>query len=237
MKAFLLAAGLGTRLRPLTNTIPKCLVPINGRPLLDYWLELLVSQGIEKVLINTHYFADQVEDYLTNSEWKDNACTVYEKSLLGTAGSIKANAGFFEADEGCLVAHADNLTQFSLNGFEQKFQNRPASCHITLMTFTTDNPKSCGIVEEDENGVVQAFHEKVEHPPGNHANGAIYILDQTALSFIKNITHQVIDFSTEVIPHFLGKMNSYHNDQYLRDIGTPEMLVKAESDLEQGKIS
>jgi len=236
MKAFLLGAGLGTRLRPITDTIPKCLVPINGRPLLDFWLELLFTQGIEKVLINTHYFADQVEKYLENSAWKDRVETVYEKELLGTAGSIKANAGFFENDPACFIAHADNFTTFDLTAFEQRFHDRPDGTHMTLMTFTTDSPKSCGIVDEDENGVVQAFHEKVENPPGNHANGATYILDQTLLSFIKNIEQNFIDMSTEVIPHFIGKMNTYHNDRYLRDIGTPGMLARAEKDLQDGKL-
>ena len=76
MKAILLAAGLGTRLKPLTNTIPKCLVPISGRPLLSYWLEKLANLGINEILINVHYLAEQVENYISQSPYRDKITIV-----------------------------------------------------------------------------------------------------------------------------------------------------------------
>lgn len=221
-------------MRPLVDTVPKCLVPINGRPLLDFWLELLISQGIDQVLVNTHYLVDQVEDYIENCRWKSHVKTVYENKLLGTAGSIKNNAWFFDGEEACFVAHSDNLTKFDLATFTDAFMKRQPESHLTMMTFSTETPRSCGIVELDEQGYVRVFHEKVSDPPGNHANGAIYLMDQTVLRFIAGIEKDFIDFSTEVIPHFIGRMNTYHNDVYLRDIGTPAALRRAQQDVLKG---
>jgi len=81
MKALLLAAGLGTRLRPLTNTIPKCMVPVRGRPLLDYWLDLLLSAGIEQLLVNTHYLPDVVREFVRSSQWEARIKLAHEDHL------------------------------------------------------------------------------------------------------------------------------------------------------------
>ena len=229
MRALLLAAGLGTRLRPVTNTIPKCLIPINNRPLLDYWLDLLLGQGIDRVLINTHYLASLVTDHILQSPWSNRIDTVFEEELLGTAGTIKKNSAYF-GESSFLVAHADNLVRFDLEKFINKHKQRPDGVHITMMTFRTDNPQSCGIVEEDSSGIVQAFHEKVETPPGNYANGAIYIFDNEVLSELMKMVNYKLDLSTEVLPLFLGKINTYFNDDYLLDIGSPEALERASRD-------
>lgn len=90
-RALLLAAGLGTRLKPLTNYLPKCLIPIHGRPLLDYWLEILVNHGVSEIVINTHYFSPLVVDYVNRSSWVDKVVMVHEENLLGTGGTILAN--------------------------------------------------------------------------------------------------------------------------------------------------
>ena len=91
MRAILLAAGYGTRLRPLTNTIPKCLVPIKGVPLLQIWLERLTNAGIGPFLINTHYLPKEVEGFAESSRYRDQVTLVHEPELLGTAGTLIAN--------------------------------------------------------------------------------------------------------------------------------------------------
>src|SRR5882724_7086831 len=116
MRALLLAGGIGSRLRPLTDYLPKCLAPIRGRPLIDYWLELLFSQGISEVLVNTHYLAPLVTEFLQRCSWSDRVSVVHEERLLGTAGTVLANKSFFR-DEPFLVAHADNLTKFDARTF------------------------------------------------------------------------------------------------------------------------
>lgn len=226
MKALLLAAGLGTRLRPLTNSIPKCLVPIHGKPLLEYWLEMLNDAGVKPMLVNLHYFPDKVRNYIKSSRFKDIAFTVYEENLLGTAGTLFKNRVFFD-NETLMLVHADNLSKFDVKAFTERHRDRPAGCEITMMTFNTPTPESCGIVELDERGVVKAFHEKVPNPPGNLANGAVYILEPSIFDFLEKLNKQIIDFSTEVLPHYMGKIYTFHNDVYHRDIGTIESYEAA----------
>lgn len=225
MRALLLAAGFGTRLRPLTNSVPKCLVPIHGKPLLAYWLDLLFPD-IERALINTHYLADTVRDFIDGSKWSDRIELVHEDELLGTAGTVLRNRKFL-ANDAFLLAHADNLSRFDLAAFIATHRNRPAGVEITMMTFDTDVPQSCGIVELDAQDRVIAFHEKSANPPGNRANGAVYICEPTVIDFIDSLGREVVDLSTEVLPHFMGRMHCFHNADYHRDIGTPESLRQA----------
>jgi mannose-1-phosphate guanylyltransferase len=227
LKALLLAAGLGTRLRPITNTIPKCLVPIHGRPLLDYWFELLFQHGIERALVNTHYFASEVESFIRQSVWRDQLTTVYERQLLGTGGTVLDNGEWF-GNEAFMVVHADNLSRFNVQNFIAAHRRRPPAAAMTMMTFDTDAPQSCGIVETDADGVVQRFHEKSPNPPGTRANGAVYIFQPEVIDFLRATGRSIIDLSTEVIPAFLGRIATYHNTDYHRDIGTVESLAKAE---------
>lgn len=229
MRALLLAAGLGTRLQPLTNYLPKCLAPIHGRPLLDYWLENLLNHGVEEVLINTHYLAPMVQKYLDQSSWLPYINLVHEKSLLGTGGTILRNREFFK-DETFLVAHADNLTIFDVLDFTNHHAGRPKETEFTAMVFKTLDPNSCGIFELDSKGVAQAFHEKVLNPPGNLANGAVYILEPSVLEWMIGLGKKHVDFSTEVIPHFLGKLFTYQNTSYHRDIGTMKSWIDASKD-------
>lgn len=229
MRALLLAAGLGTRLSPITNYLPKCLVPIHGRPLLDYWLETLLDNGIEQVLINTHYMAPMVQRYLNNSTWLPHITLVHEENLLGTGGTILKNRDFFK-EEAFLVAHADNLTIFDFQKFLHQHTNRCLGTEMTMMVFDTPDPKSCGIVSIDTKGVVQAFHEKVVNPPGNLANGAVYIFEPSVVEWMVELDKTQVDLSTEVIPKFLGKIFTYHNVVYHRDIGTMESWIDSNRD-------
>ncbi len=229
MRALLLAAGLGTRLKPLTNYLPKCLIPIHGRPLLDYWLEMLVNHGVSEIVINTHYFSPLVVDYVKRSSWANKVVMVHEESLLGTGGTILANRRFFH-EEPFLVAHADNLTIFDPSAFFKCHQERPHAAELTMMVFETPDPKSCGIVGLDGQGLVTSFHEKVDTPPGNLANAAVYILEPAVLDFMNSLGKAEIDFSTEVVPHFMGRICTYRNLSYHRDIGTVASWTDAHVD-------
>ena len=229
MRALLLAAGLGIRLRPLTNYLPKCLVPIHGRPLLDYWLETLVNGGVSEILINTHYFAPLVRQYLSQSTWLPYITVVHEEILLGTGGTILQNRDFFN-DEAFLVAHADNLTIFDVRDFANQHAARPQETELTMMVFATPDPQSCGIVILDRQSIVQAFHEKVANPPGTLANAAVYMLEPSVVDMMATLGKEQIDLSTGVIPHLLGKMLTYHNTCYHRDIGTLSSWIKANQD-------
>ncbi|MFH2060680.1 MAG: nucleotidyltransferase family protein [Pseudomonadota bacterium] len=230
MRALLLAAGLGTRLLPLTKKIPKCLVPINGRPLLGYWFDLLFEADIEKVLVNLHYLPEKVKTFIRESQYQHRIKTVFENQLLGTAGTLLANKSFFQG-QAVLLVHADNYSMFDVREFMAAHNDRPKGCEMTMMTFETDMPENCGIVELDEKGIVQKFYEKVKHPPGNLANGAVYIVEPSVFSFLQDLGKTQIDFSTQVLPHYLGRIFTFKNSQYHRDIGTLESYQKA-----QGKL-
>jgi mannose-1-phosphate guanylyltransferase len=226
MRALLLAAGVGSRLLPITATIPKCLVMINGRPLLDYWLDLLFGAGIERVLINTHWLAEQVGANVKASRWASRIDLVHEGELLGTGGTVLANRTWFQ-DQPFILAHADNLTDFDVAGLIAAHRVRPSGHLMTMLGFRTDDPRSCGILELDDRGTVVAFHEKVGYPPGNLANGAVYIFEPEVIDAIAGIGRPAVDLSTEIIPDFIGRILCVETIGYHRDIGTPESLRRA----------
>lgn len=226
MRVILLAGGYGTRLKPLTDTIPKCLVPINGEALLDIWLRRLSDYGLGPFLVNTHYLADQVKNHLQKSPFKNSVIVAHEEKLKGTAGTLIQNAEFFSGDDGMLL-HADNYCMADFELFQRAHVSRPAGCEITMMTFRTDTPSSCGIVTIDSLGVLMGFHEKVANPPGNVANGAVYILSSKAISTILNEFSDAEDFSTQVLPNFIGRIYTHETKNYFLDIGTPENYNKA----------
>lgn len=228
LRALLLAAGLGTRLRPITLHTPKCLVPIHGEPLLGRWLRQLEAAGCEAVLINTHYLADQVMAFLGKRPTTAMTVeTVHEQELLGTAGTLLANRAFFAGATGLLI-HADNAMGGDLGGLLDAHSHRASGCECTMLTFNTDQPNSCGIVVTDGQGVVTAFHEKVPDPPGNRANGAVYVFDPPFLADLARMTPLPSDFSTEVIPSLIGRIQSWPTDRPYLDIGTPAALAAAQ---------
>ena len=115
-----------------------------------------------------------------------------------------------------------------MDDFIVAHHERQASCLLTMLTFITNNPSSCGIVEIDKKQVVHSFHEKVLNPPSNRANGALYAFGQELLDCLNLIVPKPSDFSTEVIPKLIGRIQSWQtNDAYI-DIGTPEALITAQ---------
>jgi mannose-1-phosphate guanylyltransferase len=152
---------------------------------------------------------------------------VNEKELLGTAGTLRQNLDFFGDEDGLLI-HVDNYCLADFNDFAEAHKRRPQSCLMTMMTFTTDQPESCGIVETDDRHILVNFLEKVKDPPSNEANGAIYALSRDLLRTIHADFAHASDFSTEVIPLILNKIYTYHTNDVLVDIGSPEQYQKAQ---------
>lgn len=237
MKALLLAAGLGTRLRPLTDAVPKCLVPVAGRPLLAYWLELLFEHGqVREVVINTHHLPGPVQAFCGSSPYGDRLHLVHEERLLGTAGTLNAQLSRLNGGD-VLVAHADNLTLFDPLAFEARHKARPPGCLLTMMTFDAQDPRQCGVVELNEQGVVTAFHEKVAQPPSNLANAAVYLFSEEALGMVPEVMPHssgaasgIADISLDLIPRLMGRVCTFHNSLYHRDIGHAAALAAAQSE-------
>ena len=227
--ALLLAAGYGKRLRPLTDVLPKCLAPIRGRPLLEYWLTALAEAGVERIVVNTHYKSELVEAFVAAGPFASRVTLVHEPELLGTGGTLVANADRFDRGP-LLVAHADNLSIFDVKAFSDAHAGRPAEAALTMMTFTTDTPASCGIVTTDRHGLVDGFHEKVADPPGVRANAAVYIVEPEVVALAREVGRPVVDLSTEVLPRLVRRMATWHNATYHRDIGGLEAWRRAQSE-------
>lgn len=241
MNALLLAAGRGSRLGPITDQMPKCLVPIGGRPLLDYWLKpLSQSEDTHHIFLNLNYLAEQVQAYVSQSPFRDRVTLLPEETLLGTGGTLVRLLrlhGPFQDD--LLVAHADNLSVFSLEAFFNRHRHRPQGCLATVLTFFSDAPECCGILEVDGDGVVQVFHEKVANPPGRLASGAVFLFSPEALQLIDDFGSKdfstitpdgIFDLSRDFLPRLCGRLYTFNEAEYHRDIGTPEALAQARED-------
>ena len=234
MKALLLCAGYGRRLMPITKNTPKCMVKLGNKILLQIWIEKIIDLGIKEILINTHYLPNIINDFL--KKYKNNKIkikTTYEKKLLGTAGTLINNIGFFENQE-CLFIHSDNFCEDNLKKFIFSHNNRDRKCLMSMLIFKTLDPKNSGMVNINKYNILEHFDEKPEHPKGNLANGAIYILSNKFLNEVKNKPYK--DFSVEIIPRFLKKINCYKTDKFFIDIGNPANYKIANARISNGKI-
>lgn len=218
MKAFLLAAGLGTRLRPLTDSTPKCLLPIRGVPLLAIWLELCHRHGIDEVLINTHEHGEGVRDYLAAHGNGVKTQVVDEPVLLGSAGTILANRSWVEMEPCFWVIYADVLTTANLTrmmDFHLKHEGI-----ATLGAYEVPDPERCGILDVDTKGLVRSFAEKPKTPRGRLAFAGIMIANPGLFDSIP--TTVPADIGYDVLSRLGGRMSAQSISDYLLDIGTIE---------------
>jgi len=234
MKAFLLAAGKGTRLRPYTDTLPKCLIPIHGKPLLDIWIDLFQVHGIDSVLINTHHHAALVEQAVQRlrAHKTIDIKTVFERELLGSGGTLLANRDFVEPGEDFIVAYADNLTDVDLTALIDFHKSRPTVDRLlTMGLFRSPVPQACGIATLDTNQTVTVFEEKPENPQSNLANAGIYVAAYNVLDECDKILQQaasgVFDFGYHLLPRLVGRMSGYEIKAFLMDVGTVASYHKA----------
>ena len=232
IRALVLAAGLGTRLKPFTDTHPKCLAPIGNRPLLDYWMEALALAKITDVLINTHAHHQQVNDYLATHPHGLQPKAFYEPQLLGSAGTITANAQFMEGADHCLVIYADNLSSIQLGPLLHWHRNQLEP--FTMLLFRTPHPKRCGIAQLDDANRIIHFEEKPKSPQGNLANAGLYVM--TAALFREMAAMNAFDIGHDILPGLTGRMAGYPFKGYHRDIGNPEALAAAQEEFRQGSF-
>lgn len=227
-KALLLAGGIGSRLRPITDQTPKCLVEIAGRPLLDYWFDGLAKACIRDVLVNTHHLPDPVRRFLAMKNAQGfRALESFESKLLGSAGTIAANRGWADDADDVLIVYADNLSDLDLASF-MAF-HRDGGDAFTMLLFHAPNPKACGIAEIDDTGHVVAFEEKPAEPKSDLANAGVYAVTANAWREIADM--QAFDLGFDVLPRFVGRMIGYIHDGYHRDIGTIDALNAASREL------
>jgi len=183
MKAFILAAGLGTRLRPLTLKKPKPLIEVNGRPVIDYVLEWLAHQGIKEVIINLHYMPNMIKRYLSRGEEFGLKITYsYEKNILGTAGALKKKEK--ELKKTFLVTACDSLTTIDIKKALAFHKNEKALA--TMILKKIKNPEEYGIIGLDGPGRVCQFLNKYksEEPATKTVHTGIVILEPAVLKYI-----------------------------------------------------
>ncbi len=216
MKAFLLAGGHGTRLRPLTDSIPKCLVPIRGKPLLDIWLELCASSGITDVLINVHAHSEVIERHIERSHPPVNISVVHEESLLGSAGTLAANRAWVASDSAFWILYSDVLTNINLQRMSD-FHSRCGSI-ATLGLYRVPDPSRCGVAVTDGRGIIADFEEKPQSPRTDWVFSGLMVASPAVLDLIP--AQVPSDLAFDVLPRLAGKMMAYPITDYLFDIGT-----------------
>ena len=224
MKAFLLTAGLGTRLHPITHTLPKCLVPIAGKPLIDWWFLSMQKAGVTEVLINLHHLPDMVMAHVNALDTHIKVEFSYEPVLLGSAGTLRANKSFVADQKAFFIIYADNLTNTSLSGLYDFHTSQPHN--FTMALFETNNPSGCGIVSLNSDATITSFVEKPSNPISNLANAGLYVASPEIISLIEPAKTPA-DIGFDVLPLLVHKMSGYKINDYLIDIGTHQNLEKA----------
>ncbi len=226
MKAFLLAAGRGTRLRPYTDRQPKCLMPIGSKPLLAIWLAHLERAGVQRVLLNLHHHAPQVEAFVRayRTAGMLDITLAHEPQLLGSAGTLLRNRSFVQDDDDFWIIYADNLTNLALIPLLQAHAGfQPKGALLTMALFRAPDPRACGIAELDQQYRIVRFTEKPQEPASNLANAGIYVANREIFSYFPesgDFANAVMDFGTDVLPRLAGRMYGYEINAYLKDIGT-----------------
>jgi mannose-1-phosphate guanylyltransferase len=224
MKAFLLAAGHGTRLQPLTNKIPKCLVPIRGVPMLEIWLEVCRRAGIDEVLINLHAHADLVRDALRRHRNGLEVRVSEEPVLLGSAGTLLVNRGWVESESAFWVLYADVLTNTNLIRMIKCHEHRQLAATIGL--YKVNDPRRCGIVSFDDRFVVQEFVEKPAIPKSSWAFSGLMLATPDVINAIP--PRSPVDLGFDVLPRLAGRILAFPIEDYLLDIGTMENYQAAQ---------
>jgi NDP-sugar pyrophosphorylase family protein len=238
MKAFILAAGLGTRLRSLGLDVPKVMVPIGGKPLLEHHLELFRRQGIHEIVINLHYLPQTITEHFGDgSRFGVKITYSPEPELLGTAGAVKKMETELR-DGTFLVFYGDNLVRVDFGPLVKFHQGRGAAATVAL--FASSEPWTGGVVETDAQGRVMRFVEKPDpkQVSTNLISAGIFVIEPQVLDIIP--AGRFCDFGKDVFPKLLAAGQPVYAmtpDAYIQDIGTPERLAKAQRDFEQGVLN
>jgi mannose-1-phosphate guanylyltransferase len=223
VKAFLLAAGLGTRLRPITDSTPKCMLDIDGRALLDIWLDEFADAGVDEVLVNLHHLPDVVRRHLAARTGLPVVRTIFEPELLGSAGTLAANRDWVAGEEFFLACYADNLTDFRLRTLIDA--HRAHGTIATLTVFHSENPSAGGVVELDGAALVTAFTEKPAKPVSDLVNAGMYAFCPGLLDEIDPMPPR--DIGYDLLPRLVGRARAVPVEGYFRDIGTTDAYRRA----------
>ncbi len=235
-KAMIMAAGVGSRLEPLTLSVPKPLIPIANKPVMDILLENLKNIGITDVIANTYYLAEQIIQRYKNNNSGINFNYIKEDTLSGTAGGLKKCQDFFQKGDVFVVLSADGLTNADIQkGIESHLKNH-AVATIGIKKIPHEEVSHFGVVVTDENGFIKEFQEKpsVAEAKSNYINTGIYIFNYEIFDYIPSGTFY--DFAKNVFPKLLQTcgINTFEITEYWSDIGTITQYKQSVKDVFDG---
>lgn len=238
-KAMIMAAGVGSRLEPLTSSIPKPLIPIVNKPVMDILLERLHKAGINDVIANTHYCADQIINRYSLNSIGINFSYIHEDKLSGTAGGVKKCQHFFAEDETFLVLSGDGLSNVNFEEIINSHIKSGAMVTMGIKQIAKEEIPKFGVVVKDENCFIKEFQEKpaIEDAKSDFINTGIYVFNYDIFNFIPE--NCFYDFAKNVFPTLLEngiKINTYNLSEYWSDIGTLEQYITSSWDIFDNKI-
>lgn len=234
LKAMVMAAGVGSRLDPLTKEVPKPIVPIANRPVMDILFERLLEISVKDVIANTHYLSEKIVKHYENNDLGINFNYVHEKDLSGTAGGVKKCQFFFDEGEDFLVLSADGLSNADLQAGIDAHKKSGAIATIGIKKIALEEIPNFGVVVTDENGFISGFQEKpaIKDAKSDCINTGIYIFNYKIFDYIPE--NSFYDFAKNVFPRLLAdgiKINTFPVEEYWSDIGTIDQYFQSTQDL------
>ena len=239
MKALILAAGLGTRMRPLTGERPKCLLPLGGRPLMAHILALVRRHGFHEVFINLYWHAAAIREALGDGRsFGLRIRYLQEEELSGTAGPIRKLAADL-GDDRFVVMNGDNLTDLDLTALIEFHRTADAELTVALHREDTADLPEKSVVQVDQDGRIKSFIEKPDPSQlfSLWSSGGVYVFEPSLIVSIPK--DRPYDIGHDLIPALLKdgrRVFGFQSDFYLVDIGTPQAYARAEGDLVAGRV-
>ena len=234
LSAILLVGGLGTRLQPLTNKIPKPMLPVAGIPFTEHQIIKARAAGITEIVLATSYLAEVFEPYFGNGErFGIEISYAVEESALGTGGAIAHAAKQLKKSGPVVILNGDILSSHNLSAQIEFHSSHSAD--VTLFLTEVSDARAFGVVELDGDRVI-TFNEKMSNPPTNIINAGCYIFNRDIIESIPS--DRVVSVEREIFPELLSSGKSlfgYVDRSYWLDIGTPSALLKATRDLISGE--
>ena len=234
MQALILAGGEGTRLRPLTYTTPKPVMPLAGRPFLSFMLDWAHGHGVDEVILSCGFLSDGVKRVLGDIYDGMRLRYVVEEEPLGTAGPVRLALDEDVLEERLIVLNGDVLTDIDLTA--ELDQHARTGARVTLALYAVDDTASYGVVPTDAEGRVEAFLEKAEgQTPTNRINAGAYVVEREVIESIP--AGRPVSFERDVFPRLVGKgLYGYMAEGYWIDIGTPQRYLESTWDLLAGRV-